>query len=106
MADAASAKRDGGAALVPITAAAIAVAFLFAPIKKLGIWDPYELDAADLARRVAIWAFKLPGTSAAGADLPSAKGDPLFLEGAQNAMPTLSDLRMGELPFTSMALSF
>src|SRR5690348_9418576 len=98
MAEAAGARREGsGAALVPVTAAAIAAAFLFAPIKKLGIWDPYELDAADLARRIAIWVFKHPSTTAAQAGLPLAKGDPLWLEGAQNAMPTLSDLRMGEL---------
>lgn len=98
--------RDAGAYLVPITAALIALAFLFAPLQKLGIWDPYELDAADLARRIAIWTFKHPSTVAWQSGQLPATLDPLWLDGAQNAMPTLSDLRMGELPFTSMALSF
>ncbi len=92
--------------MVPLAALLIALAFLFAPLQKLGIWDPYELDAADLARRVAIWAFKHPTTVAWQAGQRAATADPLWLEGAQNAMPTLSDLKMGELPFTSMALSF
>lgn len=80
--------------LVPIAALAIAVVFLFVPLRSLGIWDPYELDAADLARRIAIHVFPRPGA------------DPLWQEGAQNTMPTLSDLGMGELPFTSMAAAF
>jgi len=60
-------------------------------LTRSGVWDPYEVDSADYARRIAIHVF---GAS------------DLALEGAQNAMPTLGDLRMGELPFTSMALSF
>jgi 4-amino-4-deoxy-L-arabinose transferase-like glycosyltransferase len=56
-----------------------------------GIWDPYELDSADLARRIAVSAF--------GAQR-------LQLPDAVSSMPTLSDLRMGELGFTSMALGF
>jgi len=95
-----------GAAFVPLAAAGIALAFLFAPIKKLGIWDPYELDAADLARRIAIWLFPHPSSLAGGGALRPTAADPLWLEGAQNAMPTSGDLGMGELPFTSMALSF
>lgn len=97
---------DRGALVVPVAALLFALLFLFLPLKKLGIWDPYELDAADLARRVAIWVFKHPTTIAWQAGQRAATADPLWLEGAQNAMPTLSDLRMGELPFTSMALSF
>ena len=100
------AKRASGALLVPVAAALIAIAFLFAPLAKLGIWDPYELDAADLARRVAIWAFPHPSSRIAGAGLAPSSADPLWQEGAHNGMPTLSDLRMGELPFTSMALAF
>jgi hypothetical protein len=68
-----------------------ALALLFPVLAKSGIWDPYELDAADLARRIAARAF-----GARGLDMPS----------AVNSLPTLTDLRMGELPFTSMALGF
>ncbi|MEZ4311897.1 MAG: glycosyltransferase family 39 protein [Polyangiaceae bacterium] len=98
--------RDRGALLVPLAALAIAAAFLFAPLRKLGIWDPYELDAADLARRIAIWVFPHPSTAEWQAGLRAQTADPLWLPGAQNDLPTLSDLHMGELPYTSMALSF
>jgi hypothetical protein len=72
-------------------AIAVALAILLPNLAKSGIWDPYELDAADLARRIAIHLF-------------GAKG----LEAGQSTsgMPTLSDLRMGDLPFSSMALGF
>ncbi len=102
----ARAKRVSGALLVPVAAAGIAIAFLFAPLSKLGIWDPYELDAADLARRIAVRALPHPSTVAMEAGLATGATDPLWQEGAQNGMPTLSDLGMGELPFTSMALAF
>lgn len=92
----ADARQRGAALFVPLTAAAIAIAYLFGPLRSLGIWDPYELDAADLARRIAIGVFPRGGSAA----------DPLWQPGAQNALPTLTDLRMGELPFTSMALAF
>jgi hypothetical protein len=72
-------------------ALAIAALVLFSALGNSGIWDPYELDAADLARRVAIHVF-----GARGLELP----------GAVNSLPTLTDLEMGELPFTSMALGF
>lgn len=69
----------------------LAVIVLVSMVRSSGIWDPYELDAADLARRIAV--------NALGAK-------DLALPGAQNAMPTLSDLRAGELGFTSMAVGF
>jgi len=69
----------------------VAAVALFSVLAKSGIWDPYELDAADLARRIAIQVF-----GARGLELP----------GAQSSLPTLTDLEMGELPFTSMALGF
>ncbi|MDC3962704.1 glycosyltransferase family 39 protein [Polyangium jinanense] len=72
-------------------ALAVAAVVLFSTLGKSGIWDPYELDAADLSRRIAIHVFH---------------ADKLALPDAINQMPTLSDLRMGELPFTSMALGF
>ncbi len=70
---------------------AIAALVFFSMLGKSGIWDPYELDAAELSRRIAVNVFHT---------------DALALPGPVNAMPTLSDLRMGELPFTSMALGF
>lgn len=67
-------------------------AMLFgARIAASGIWDPHELNVADLARRIAV--------NALGASN-------LTLEGAQNGMPTLGDLRSNELPFDSIALGF
>jgi hypothetical protein len=72
-------------------ALAVAAAVLFPVLAKSGIWDPYELDAADLARRIALHVFHAPS---------------LEVPGAINVMPTLTDLRMGELPFTSMAVGF
>ena len=67
---------------------ALSGAFLIASIGRSGVWDPHELDRADLARRLAVLLFD-------AADLR--------LEGAPDTMPTLGDLGMGELPFTSMA---
>lgn len=69
----------------------VAVLFLVVSVSRNGIWDPYELDRSDLARRVAIHRF--------GADS-------LALPGSVNTLPTLGDLAMGELPFTSMAAGF
>src|SRR5262245_17521748 len=89
-----TAQRDGkpGSALRPMgltrPLALIASALVLFPfLAKSGIWDPYELNAADLARRIAVNAFHATGLS---------------LPNANNALPTLSDLKMGELPFTSM----
>ncbi|MFT3769209.1 MAG: glycosyltransferase family 39 protein [Minicystis sp.] len=68
-----------------------AVLVLFPALAWSGIRDPYELDAADSARRIAVRVF-----GARGLEMPN----------AVNLLPTLTDLRMGELPFTSMALGF
>ena len=84
-----SALRGGLASRV--FAYAIAALFLFPFLAKSGIWDPYELDAADLARRIAVRVFHATA---------------LEIPGAVTTLPTLTDLRMGELPFTSMALGF
>lgn len=78
--------------LLPLGLAFVAATLWIAlPIARGGAWDPYELDAADLARRVSVHAFGATGLARAG-DPPN--------------IPTLSDLGMGELPFTSMALVF
>lgn len=74
-----------------LVAYVIAAVMFFGLLAKSGIWDPYELDAAEYSRRIAIHLF-----GAKNLELPE----------ALNVMPTLSDLRMGELPFTSMALGF
>ncbi|EYF08930.1 glycosyltransferase family 39 protein [Chondromyces apiculatus] len=77
--------------VVPALAFVVAGLMLFPLLGKSGIWDPYELDSADLARRIAVNVF--------GAH-------ELTLPDAVNSLPTLTDLRMGELSFTSMALGF
>lgn len=61
------------------------------PLWKSGLWDPYELNVADLGRRIAIHLFHV---------------DALVLSGADNSMPHLNDLGRPELPFTSIALGF
>ncbi|WP_438004404.1 glycosyltransferase family 39 protein [Sorangium sp. So ce321] len=81
-------RRGGPARLAALALAALALLPL---LGKSGIWDPYELDNADLARRIAIHVF-----GARGLDLADAAGQ----------LPTLTDLGMGELGFTSMALGF
>jgi 4-amino-4-deoxy-L-arabinose transferase-like glycosyltransferase len=61
------------------------------PLSKSGLWDPYELNVADMARRLALNLFHADG---------------LALTGADNSLPHLNDLGRPELPFTSMALGF
>ncbi len=65
--------------------------FIVPPLGKSGIWDPYELNVADLARRV-------------GLNLHGAEH--LRLEGADNSLPHLNDLGRPQLPFTAMAIGF
>ena len=64
---------------------------LLPPLSRAGLWDPPELNVADLARRIAVNVF--------GAG-------PLALTGADNSMPHLNDLGKPELPFLSIALGF
>lgn len=65
--------------------------FLLPPLSKSGLWDPYELNVADLGRRLALNLFHA--------------GD-MALSGADNSLPHLNDLGRPELPFTSIALGF
>jgi len=67
------------------------VFLLLPPLWKSGLWDPYELNIADLGRRMAANQFD------AGA---------LNLTGADNSLPHLNDLGRPQLPFTSIALGF
>jgi hypothetical protein len=69
----------------------LAFFFILPPLTKSGMWDPYELNVADLARRVAL---NLHGATS------------LALEGADNSLPHLNDLGRPQLPFTSIALGF
>ena len=61
------------------------------PLTKSGLWDPYELNVADLSRRIAL---NLYGAGS------------LALEGADNSLPHLNDLGRPQLPFSSIALGF
>src|SRR5687768_3441573 len=86
--------RSEGPSWLPL---AIAVAgpllffFVLPPLTRSGLWDPHELNVADLARRIAI---NLHGAAN------------LTLEGADNSLPHLNDLGRPQLPFTSIALGF
>ncbi|HKO48675.1 MAG TPA: glycosyltransferase family 39 protein [Polyangiaceae bacterium] len=64
---------------------------LFAPLSAGGVWDPPEREVAEFARRIAL---NLLG------------GHGLSLDGADNQVPTRSELGRGELPFTSIAVGF
>jgi 4-amino-4-deoxy-L-arabinose transferase-like glycosyltransferase len=65
--------------------------FVLPPLTRSGLWDPYELNVADLARRVAL-------------NLHDAQS--LALDGADNSLPHLNDLGRPQLPFTSIAIGF
>ncbi len=77
--------------LLFVLAAAVLLLFVLPPLTKAGIWDPYELNVADLARRMAL---KLHGAKS------------LALDGADNSLPHLNDLGRPQLPFTLIALGF
>lgn len=72
-------------------AAPVLFFFVLPPLTRAGLWDPHELNVADLARRVAL---NLHGAAN------------LALEGADNSLPHLNDLGRPQLPFTSIALGF
>lgn len=79
---------------VPIAVALVvplAFFFFLPPLTRAGLWDPHELNVADLARRIAL---NLHGAA------------DLALEGADNSLPHLNDLGRPQLPFTSIALGF
>jgi Dolichyl-phosphate-mannose-protein mannosyltransferase len=65
--------------------------FILPPLYKSGLWDPYELNVADLARRLALNVYD---------------AKELWLSGADNSMPHLNDLGRPELPFDSIGLGF
>ncbi len=76
-----------------LLAAGLPLLFFFAlpPLAKSGLWDPYELNVADLARRVALNLFDATDLALAGAD---------------NSLPHLNDLGRPQLAFSSIAWGF
>ena len=74
-------------------AAALPALFFFVlpPLSSSGLWDPFELNVADLSRRLALNLF--------GADA-------LALVATDNSLPHLNDLGRPQLAFTSIALGF
>ena len=77
--------------LARIAGVLVPLLVLFPFIGSGGIWDPHELNVADLARRIGVQLW--------GAES-------LLLTDADNSMPTIEVLGKGELPFTSMAAGF
>ena len=79
---------------VPVTVATAVASLLFfvlPPLTKSGMWDPYELNVADLSRRLALHLY---GASN------------LALQGADNSLPHLNDLGRPQLPFSAIGLGF
>lgn len=62
---------------------------LIVPLANTGLWDPYELETAELARRVAVNLF--------GADS-------LARTGTEDSIPTVEEVGRGELPLLATAL--
>ena len=79
------------APLAVAVAAPVLLFFVAPPLSRSGLWDPYELNVADLARRIAYNLYHAPGLS---------------LEGADNTLPHLNDLGRPQLPFLSVAIGF
>jgi hypothetical protein len=76
----------------PASAAAlIALLSIVLPLGWSGLWAPHELEMADNSRRIAV---ALHGAEA------------LRLPGANDSVPTLSELGKGQLPFSSVAIGF
>lgn len=79
---------------LPLLVAVVVPAVLFfflPPLSKSGLWDPYELNVADLSRRIALNLYH---------------ASDLALQGADNSLPHLNDLGRPQLPFSSIALGF
>lgn len=74
----------------PWLVAAFAIVVCLLPIARAGLWDPQEIEVADLARRAAIHVF--------GAES-------LRLDGAPDEVPTVEDVGRGEFPVLAVALA-
>jgi 4-amino-4-deoxy-L-arabinose transferase-like glycosyltransferase len=78
----------------PLAVAVVFPALIFfalPPLTRSGLWDPYELNVADLSRRIAYNLYHAGN---------------LALVGADNSLPHLNDLGRPQLPFSSVALGF
>lgn len=62
---------------------------LLVPAVRAGLWDPHEVAAIELGRRIAIGLYG---------------GASLALEGVANALPFRGEVGRGELPFTSIGV--
>src|SRR5262245_44047554 len=62
---------------------------LVVPAVRAGLWDPHEVPAIELGRRIAVGLYG---------------GAALALEGVANALPFRGEVGRGELPFTSIGL--
>ena len=82
----ASGRRSPSATAVPAL-----LFFVLPPLTRSGLWDPYELNVADLvaSRRANLF-----------------HAGNLALDGADNSLPHLNDLGRPQLPFSSIALGF
>ncbi len=65
------------------------LASLILPLASTGLWDPFELETAELARRVAVTVF----------------GAENLASGVNDSIPTVEEVGHGELPLLSFALS-
>jgi 4-amino-4-deoxy-L-arabinose transferase-like glycosyltransferase len=72
-------------------AALVALLSLLLPLRWSGLWAPYELETAELSRRIAV------GLHGA---------EQLALPSGNNAVPSLTELGGGQLPYSSVALGF
>lgn len=63
---------------------------LVVPALRAGLWDPHEVPAIELGRRIAVGLYG---------------GAALALEGVANALPFRGEVGRGELPFTSIGLA-
>ncbi|HEX6275424.1 MAG TPA: glycosyltransferase family 39 protein [Polyangiaceae bacterium] len=77
------------AALGPVAVLVASCASLVIPLARYGLWDPHELRAIDLARRIALHWFGATD---------------LEIDGVANTLPSRGEVDRGELPFTSMAV--
>ncbi len=77
--------------LLVATAVPALLFLLFPPLSKSGLWDPYELNIADLSRRIALNLYHAQNLSLGGAD---------------NSLPHLNDLGRPQLPFSVIAFGF
>ncbi|MCL2824907.1 MAG: glycosyltransferase family 39 protein, partial [Polyangiaceae bacterium] len=91
----AACKCPGNPWVLRVIGFAIPILIFFPFLGSGGIWDPHELNVADLSRRIALNLFGTQSLS-----------DSSAVDAASNAMPTLEQLGKGELPFTSIAAGF